>query len=276
MVELTYDLLFLDLDGTLLSPLKKISKKNLEALKYFSELGGRIIIATGKTYSNTKKYIEEINSVLLRPIEFCACLNGNTIYDLRKNRENLIYEGLIQNADCKEIYHACRRNKVGFVPYTKHGIEKGNIHLTTGARFVSFFNRFNTWNIRDLRNYQTMKCYKINVFAKGFSQKKLRLTSSQLANNKNIDILKTKKLFYEIVPHNSDKGNALRIICKMLNKPISKTVAIGDSHNDLPMFKVAGLSVCVKNKSYEFKKICRFFVKSKKNKVANAIYKYVV
>lgn len=276
MVYLTYDVLFLDLDGTLLSAFKKISKKNLQALKYFSELGGKVVIATGKTYSNTKKYINQLNSILAHPIEFCACLNGNTIYDLRNNKEKIIYEGLIQNSDCKQIYHACKRNKVAFVPYTKNGVEKGNIHLTSGANFLSFFNRFNTWNIRRLDTYQTMSCYKINLFAKSFFAKKIRLTSSQLGDNKNIDILKTKKLFYEIVPHNSDKGNALKIICKHMKIPINKTVAVGDSHNDLPMFRVAGLAVSVKAKTYEFKKVCNFFVKSKRNKVANAINKYII
>ncbi len=276
MLQLTYDLLFLDLDGTLLSFFKRIPKKNLLALRYYSELGGRVVIATGKTYVNTKKYIDQLNSVLLHPIEFCACLNGNIIYDLRDKQEKVVYEGLISNSDCKEIYHACKRNKVIFVPYTKMGVEKGTIHSTSGAGFFSFFNRLNAWNIRSLNSYQTMQSYKVNIFSRSFSRKKLKLTCSQLSQNKSIDILKTKKYFHEIVAHNSDKGNAVKIICKLLHKSISKTAAIGDSYNDLPMFKVVGLPVSVKEKSYEFRKVCKFFVSNKFNKVANAINKYVI
>ena len=61
-----------------------------------------------------------------------------------------------------------------------------------------------------------------------------------------------------------------------MHKSISKTAAIGDSYNDLPMFKVVGLPVSVKEKSYEFRKVCKFFVSNKFNKVANAINKYVI
>ncbi len=276
MYKLNYDLLFLDLDGTLLSTFKKIPKKNLYALHEFSSLGGKVVITTGKTYLNTTKYIKQINNYLERPIEFCACLNGNVIYDLRGGREKVIYEGLISNNDCKEIYHVCKRNKLGFAPYTKIGVERGKIHSTSGTKFASLFKRFNNWNIAKLRNYQTMQSYKINIFANVFSNKQLYTAYKELADNQNIEILKTKKYFYEIVAKNSNKANAVKLICRALNHPIARTTAIGDSANDVPMFQVVGLPVSVKIDNYELRNYCHYYVKQKHNKVYWAIKNFII
>lgn len=276
MYRLNYNLLFLDLDGTLLSAFKKIPKKNLYALQEFSSLGGEVVISTGKTYLNAKKYIKQINKYLEKPIEFCACLNGNIIYDLRNGKEQIIYEGLINNNDCKEIYHVCKRNKLTFAPYTKIGIERGKIHSTSGTWFAALFKRFNNWNITKLRNYQPMQSYKINIFTNLFSNKKLYAANKELANNPNIEILKTKKYFYEIVAKNSNKANAVKIICHALKRSIAKTAAIGDSANDVPMFQVVGLPVSVGIDNYELRKYCHYYVKQKRNKVYWAIKNFVI
>ncbi|HEY3397965.1 MAG TPA: HAD family hydrolase [Armatimonadota bacterium] len=49
----------------------------------------------------------------------------------------------------------------------------------------------------------------------------------------------------DCAPRGVDKGAALRRLAAELDVPLSETAAVGDGGNDLPMFPVAGVSVCV-------------------------------
>jgi hydroxymethylpyrimidine pyrophosphatase-like HAD family hydrolase len=57
-----YDQFAIDLDGTLLNPVKKISKQNLYAVVKYMEFGGEPIICTGRSYSSVKIYIKQIQA----------------------------------------------------------------------------------------------------------------------------------------------------------------------------------------------------------------------
>jgi Cof subfamily protein (haloacid dehalogenase superfamily) len=52
-----------------------------------------------------------------------------------------------------------------------------------------------------------------------------------------------------IVHKEAQKGRALLKLCEYLAIDASEVLAIGDSHSDITMFKIAGLSVAVKNAS---------------------------
>ncbi len=51
-----------------------------------------------------------------------------------------------------------------------------------------------------------------------------------------------------------DKAHALRVVSDYLNIPLKDTTVFGDSLNDIEMFKIAGISVAVKNALDEVKK----------------------
>ena len=53
--------------------------------------------------------------------------------------------------------------------------------------------------------------------------------------------------------------------CKALNISLEETVAIGNDFNDVPMFKVAGYSVAMKNSNDEVKKYADEITESNEN-----------
>ncbi|QNO15408.1 HAD hydrolase family protein [Alkalicella caledoniensis] len=56
-----------------------------------------------------------------------------------------------------------------------------------------------------------------------------------------------------------NKGNGLKTMARHFNISIDNTVAIGDERNDIPMFKVAGLSIAMGNAEEEVKMHCDIF-----------------
>ncbi len=50
-----------------------------------------------------------------------------------------------------------------------------------------------------------------------------------------------------IIATGVDKGSGLQALCRCLNIPVSAAIAIGDSENDCPMLRDAGLPLAMGN-----------------------------
>ena len=59
--------------------------------------------------------------------------------------------------------------------------------------------------------------------------------------------------YTEIVPKGYGKGKAAEIVEELLGVPHESTVAIGDSHNDVPMFKSCAIAIAMGNSPDEVK-----------------------
>ena len=72
--------------------------------------------------------------------------------------------------------------------------------------------------------------------------------------------LTTSGYAIHIHPKGTDKGSGLLRLCKELDIDCKETIAIGDSHNDLSMFSVVGLSIALPNAPPEVKRRADFVV----------------
>ena len=101
-----------DLDGTLLNEKQRISQKSLDEIRRAKEKGIKISVATGRSFSASKFYANQINA------DYIVCCNGAIIYNAEKN--NIIYKKPIpQNTThkiiLKTIYGAKSKN-IGLKP----------------------------------------------------------------------------------------------------------------------------------------------------------------
>ena len=63
----------------------------------------------------------------------------------------------------------------------------------------------------------------------------------------------------EVTSKQYSKGTAVRFLADYYHVPIEKTIAVGDSLNDLPMLTAAGLGLAVKNADAALKEQVRTF-----------------
>ena len=85
--------------------------------------------------------------------------------------------------------------------------------------------------------------------------------------------IRSEKVLFEIVPKGMNKGVSITRLAEYLNLDPKKTVAIGDYNNDIPMFKVAGLSIAVENACADAKAAADFItVSNLDHAVARVIY----
>ncbi len=85
-------LITIDVDGTLVTPLKRLTQKNKEAIFRAKEAGVHIALASGRPYSGMKPLVKELG--LKEEGNFSVVQNGAYIFD---NKTDDVISGTFQN-----------------------------------------------------------------------------------------------------------------------------------------------------------------------------------
>jgi hydroxymethylpyrimidine pyrophosphatase-like HAD family hydrolase len=74
-----------------------------------------------------------------------------------------------------------------------------------------------------------------------------------------------------------DKGSGLRTLCDLLGVEIGRVIAVGDSDNDIPMLRAAGLGVAMGNANARVKAVADWIAPSlDEDGVAATIHQWVL
>lgn len=267
-----YKVIGIDLDGTLLTKSKKITRKNFNALSAYINRGGIPVIITGRSSVSAFKFFHKIEKNANKKMRFLACFNGAYIFDQLENKE---YKKFISNDVAKEIYEYAKKNKLSAWFYTERSRVKKAAEVK-GYRFVITSKLFKNLNLIKLNPRQDISSYKINLMS--FSKKKTAKVLDDLRNiykDKLVFSLSSKNLI-EINSTGVDKGYAINFVLEKTKTKKENSIFFGDSFNDVPAFKQCGCSYAIKPKN---KDVLNFSTKStnyKRNAVAQIINKFII
>ncbi len=266
------NLFAIDLDGTLLNAYKKISKPNLDALKHYSDNGGKIIIATGRSISSARVYVDMIQKYIGKKLEYIITLCGAIILD--KNGKE-IKKCLISNEISKKIYAKTRELKVACWAYNDQSIKKDSVLCNN--KFFLFISKLN-FPLKTIKFIPSSLngIAKFNIFS--FSKKKiLKLVSwlsKELSDEINFSIGGAGRQI-EIYNSKCSKGTSIQHVCSLLKIPLNQSAAIGDSGNDISAIKDVkfGFSIGGLN---QLTKIAPFNLRKQNKAVKHAIENYLL
>ena len=222
----------LTFNGDVANPKKalNINPNNYEAVKYFTENGGKFVMATGRNYNELLFLLDKMPMY-----EVAVCTNG-TLYNLKTNEEYLsveleddFIETVAKDLFSKfEIRH-CRIVDGDYV----------NCEWHKSKEKVDFFEYANIHNKKPYHKLTFGGFGDIEYIQKLYSYLKNKYKEEYVVECSAPD-------FMEIYAKNGGKSNAIKELVKILGS-IKKVVCVGDAENDIPMLKIADVGVCVSN-----------------------------
>lgn len=267
MSEITYKMIAIDVDDTLLNDEMQISEATKAALAAARDQGVLVTLATGRMFASAQKIAKQLG--LNVPI---ITYQGSLVKNLFD--EKVLYERSVPAEAAKFLYDYAVNNQLHLQVYHEDKL------------YVKEDNQ----KIKDYAAMSNIPYYVVEDFA-AFLLKPLtkmlyiddpaKLDSLALDLQKQIGsilhITKSKANFLEFVHPEGTKGHAVKSLAAQYGYDISEVIAIGDSWNDHEMLEAAGLGVAMGNAVEPLKKIANYITLSNnEDGVKHVIDKFVL
>ena len=234
-----------DLDATFLTDQRTVSPENKSAIEYFMSEGGFFTIATGRSARSLGFVLEAVT-----PNAPLILYNGAMIYDLKTGE--LIWETFLDDnilgllSEIEENYpfsciQVCSRDSVYITrdnPRMRHIL---SVEGVTG-NYRHFSEAEKPWRKAIcVQEADELPIIREAVKNSAFSDK--------------CNFFQSSPYYFEILPTNATKGDALKKLASHLGIDMNKTVGLGDNENDISLIKSARYGIAVKNAIPELKEI---------------------
>lgn len=252
---MSYKIIFTDLDDTLLNSEKKISQVDKEAIMKAQEAGVKFVLASGRPTFAMQDLAKELE--LAKYGSYLLSFNGSIITDCKTGKN--IFEASLTKEDLYLMYDFAKENHTHILTYIDDNVvsETESEYIDVEVDLTKMpHNLVN--NFKEATYKSAVKCMLLEEpnYLKEV-EKKLK---EKYGNQYSIAI--SKPFFLEVTKLGIDKGIALKKLVDILGFKLEESIAVGDSYNDLPMLKAAGLAACVENANEDIKKVCSFISKS--------------
>ncbi|UPK75589.1 Cof-type HAD-IIB family hydrolase [Nocardioidaceae bacterium SCSIO 66511] len=230
--SLRYRWLVTDLDGTLLDRRQRIVTRSHHALDRFQELGGTVLIATGRIESSALPYYRELG------LHTPAILhNGARVVDLSTDR-TLLRRELPERSVAAIVKVA---ESVDF-PCSFAVFSGRTAYVTAVDSALSGYASRDGLEFEIRAEVSDLRASKVLLIAAERDQTALL---AELANVDGTHVVQSERTYLEVLPEHTDKGSALDWLLRENSVAAADVVAIGDGMNDVAMIGRAGLGACV-------------------------------
>jgi HAD superfamily hydrolase (TIGR01484 family) len=121
-----------------------------------------------------------------------------------------------------------------------------------------------------------LKAFKIIVVSVSTRKIKTFINILEKKFKDKVSFVNTNKRLIEINAITTSKSSAIEYILKKNNESKKDVAAIGDSPNDIPMFKKVSLPISVRTKNKEVIQASKYHIPKFKNAISVAINKYII
>lgn len=253
-------IIFLDIDGTILSYNQKLSPNVKFAIERARDNGHYVLLCTGRNHCNIQAFSD---------VDFDGMICSNGGYIILKNQ--VIYDSSIPEDDLDCILKFLDENQI------EYNLET-NFMSYYSQNMIDFFEQYTKSNISELNRLKEETLAHIHRMKDYYKQKVPVQTIFFLCQNeKYIQQLKQKlskncylinhglnQGYYtvEINHVNATKGKGIMKVIDQLNMNIEDTICFGDGMNDYDMIKTCHHSVAMGNACEEIKQYASIICES--------------
>lgn len=242
-----------DIDGTLNNKFRKLPKRNYDAIKKFTDLGGNFTLASGRLQSSLERNYNRITAN-----QPAVVLNGAGIYDY--NKREMLWRSTIGEKGqefvrqiSEEFDEIFKRVDIGiyfddYVYIVKDGL------LSQGTMY---FDKAHHEHVRSLDEVPKEGWMKVIFWSNPIVINRLREVISK-AENPDANFMASSLWSMEMLQKDTHKGVGIMKLADILGIEKSHVAAIGDYYNDWDMLKTVGIPACAGQAPTSIHKICKF------------------
>lgn len=273
MAEKPYQLLVIDIDGTLINRQGAISDKDTEALKKAIGSGITVAISTGRV-AQASRWV--LTSLSLDGYHIFS--DGALVANLDTGDEPYIEP--LEKDMVKHLVDLSRDTHLHFDLYSSKQFFIEHDDWTTEIRRQFF--RLTPTIVSFDKIWQNENIIKGTLIVRSEEEKATaRNLQSCFDGNLSFSWTNTPHFpdieFINVISPTVSKGKALLKLCSFLNIPRARTMAIGDGPNDMSLLSTAGLAVAMGNAKQGLKDIAHYTTLDvEESGVAAAIEKFLL
>jgi len=257
------DLIALDLDGTLLTPDERISERSRSAIRQSLESGVRVVLVTGRGTDLPIKISRELDLNL--PV---ICCHGALTKDFGANRTLVHLPVPLQYA--KPMVEYAESHGLSLAIYSEE-----HFYRLEGSKLYMEDMTGPAW--REAKTFADVM-HEAPTFVRFLGNESVKAMTAEFGDWPLNFRYETWGEFNEcaVLNREASKKNALARLCADFQIAPERVLAIGDSRNDVPMLRWAGVGVAMGNALAEVKESVRYVTTSNSEEgVALAIERFV-
>ena len=267
-----YDAIVIDVDGTLLDSDKQISEKTVETIVDAQKRGKKIAIASGRSIAGIRKNASKIQ--LEKFGGFVIAYNGTTVVNCKTGE--CIYNQMVPGEILEPVYKEAVKAEVSIAVY--NDAEKELIAANGVTRYIDADARACDVAVRETDDFVKVVNFgfnKIMLSGEPDSMKNIEKHMREMFGDK-VNVFRSDPHFVELLPKYVDKGVAVEKLMRYLDINREKVICVGDSINDMPMLRYAGMGVAMGNAQDKVKQAADYVTLShNEDGVANVINKFM-
>lgn len=260
-----FDLIAIDVDGTLLNDRHQLTPTVIEAVREAAESGAEIVLATGRGPINSIPLLEEIG------------LAGTLI--THNGAATVESEG-------RKVLHSFSIPHEAMVPYMEYCRENG-VHFDINTAF-DMFNESSTPEADAMYvHYRVVPIRRrpddplppdlVKFTAFGSKEQMDRVQREWEAWDSPLRRIRSGDWFIDVQHADVSKGKALERLASLRGIDRSRIMAIGNYYNDIDMLRFAGLGIAMGNSPDEVKRAAdAVTLSNEEDGVAHAIRRYAL
>ena len=241
---MSYQMIALDLDGTLLNSRKEVPEEAIQAIRKVCSAGKTVVFDTGRAVPELADQI-----VLIPEVRYAIFASGAGLYDTREKKAfglrpisaeqvrrilsiahsaDIMPQIVLEDRDVIQASHMEQLEKYHMGVY-RPMYEKA---MTLVPDIYAFAESCR------------VPVLKINLYHTD-PEKRVR-TRAELESPELV-LVYSEVTSVECSARDVSKGTGLERLCSLLGIPVENTIAVGDADNDIPMLRAAGLGIAMGN-----------------------------
>lgn len=254
---MSYQLMALDMDGTLLTSDKKIDDTTLQAIRKATDAGKYIVLCTGRPEAELKPYQEQLTYAGIR---YRVLESGALVYDAKEkkilHRHNLpedcaavVLDAVSRQDIMCQIMADSTSNvtasQIAMMDHYQMGIYKPLYEICAAGH--ADIVKYGRERLAKHLGMEKMNLYHTSPESRENTRQYIHDTLNAKYGKVSLKMVDAEISSLEISAEDGDKGTGLLELCQSIGVDPQDTIAVGDADNDLTMLADAGLPIVMAN-----------------------------